>query len=70
MDSFHTRLRQRAVSCEFPDMDQEIRRQILRRAKHKKHRTYAIEQPEKNLTDVLTYARALEVSADHTHCIG
>jgi len=69
IDSFHTRLRQRAVNCEFPDVDQEIRCQILRRPKHKKLRTYTIEQPGKNITDILTYARALEVT-EHTQYIG
>jgi len=65
IDSFHIRLRQRSVNCEFPDVDQEIGTRSYGEAKHKTLRTYAIGHPGKSLPDVYTYARALEVSTEH-----
>ena len=65
IDMYHTRLRQRAVNCEFADVDQEIRRQILRGARSKKLKFYAVEHNKKTLTEVLEHARTLEVSFEH-----
>ena len=51
ISGFHTRLRQLAVTCEFADVDREI-----------KPRTKALENPSYTLTQLLDAGRVMELS--------
>ena len=50
ISGFHTRLRQLAVTCEFADVDREI-----------KPRTKALENPSYTLTQLLDAGRVMEL---------
>lgn len=59
---FHTRLRQLAVTCEFADIDREIKTQIVQSCSSHKLRTKALENPSYTLTQLLDAGRAMELS--------
>ena len=57
-----TRLRQLAVTCEFADVDREIKTQIVQSCSSHKLRTKALENPSYFLTQLLDAGRAMELS--------
>ena len=59
---FHTRLRQLAGTCEFADIDREIKTQIVQSCSSHKLRTKALENPSYTLTQLLDAGRAMELS--------
>ena len=59
---FHTRLRQLAVTCEFDDVDREIKTQIVQSCSSHKLRTKALENPSYTLTQLLDAGKAMELS--------
>ena len=59
---FHTRLRQLAVTCEFADVDREIKTQIVQSCSSHKLRTKALENPSYTLTQLLDAGKAMELS--------
>ena len=60
--AFHTRLRQLAVTCEFDDVDREIKTQIVQSCNSHKLRTKALENPSYTLTQLLDTGKAMELS--------
>lgn len=62
ISAFHTRLRQLAVTCEFADVDREIKTQIVQSCSSHKLRTKALENPSYTLTQLLDAGRAIELS--------
>ena len=58
--AFHTRLRQLAVTCEFDDVDREIKTQIVQSCSSHKLRTKALENPSYTLTQLLDAGKAME----------
>ena len=66
MDSYHTRLRQLAKTCEFSNIDKEINEHIILTCSSNSLRRRA---PRENLTfDVLSkLGRALELSEEQAH---
>ena len=61
LDSFHTRLRTLAKTCEFTDIDKEIKEQIILSCKSNALRRKALRE-DLNLTNLLKTGRALELS--------
>ena len=61
MDSFHTRLRTLAKTCEFGDADKEIKEQIILSCKSNALRRKALRE-DLDLTALLKAGRALELS--------
>ena len=57
-----TRLRQLAVTCEFADVDHEIKIQIVQSCCSHKLCTKALENPSYFLTELLDAGRAMELS--------
>ena len=62
LSAFHTRLRQLAVTCEFNDVDREIKTQIVQSCSSHKLRTKALENPSYTLTQLLDAGKAMELS--------
>ena len=62
ISAFHTRLRQLAVTCEFGDVDREIKTQIVQSCSSHKLRTKALENPSYTLTQLLDAGKAMELS--------
>lgn len=62
ISAFHTRLRQLAVTCEFDDVDREIKTQIVQSCSSHKLRTKALENPSYTLTQLLDAGKAMELS--------
>ena len=60
ISAFHTRLTQLAVTCEFADVDREIKTQILQSCSSHKLRTKALENPSYTLTRLLDAGIAME----------
>ena len=60
--TFHTRLRQLAVTCEYDDLDREIKTQIVQSCSSHKLRTKALENPSYTLTQLLDAGKAMELS--------
>ena len=60
--AFHTRLGQLAVTCEFDDVDREIKTQIVQSCGSHKLRTKALENPSYTLTQLLDAGKAMELS--------
>ncbi|EDO32488.1 predicted protein [Nematostella vectensis] len=60
--AFHTRLRQLATSCEFNDIDREIKTQIVQSCISHKLRMKALENPSYSLTQLLDAGKAMELS--------
>jgi len=62
ISAFHTRLRQLAVTCEFDNVDREIKTQIVQSCSSHKLRTKALENPSYTLTQLLDAGKAMELS--------
>ena len=62
ISAFHTRLRQLAVTCEFGDVDREIKTQIVQSCSSHKLRTKALENPSYTLAQLLDAGKAMELS--------
>ena len=62
ISAFHTRLRQLAVTCEFGDVDREIKTQIVQSCCSHKLRTKALENPSYTLAQLLDVGKATELS--------
>ena len=62
MNSYHSRLRQLASTCEFADTDKEIKSQIILSCSSQRLRRKAFKDTTMTLQALLDEARALEVS--------
>ena len=62
ISAFHTRLRQLSITCEFNDVDREIKTQIVKSCSSHKLRTEALENPSYTLTQLLDAGKATELS--------
>ena len=62
VEQFATRLRRLAASCEFNNVDNEIKSAIIQHCYSKRLRRYALREDALTLTDLLTKARSLEMS--------
>ena len=62
MDAFHARLRQLASTCEFANMDHEIKSQIIQSCLSQRLRRKALKDSKITLASLLDEARALEIS--------
>ena len=62
ISAFHTRLRQLAVTCEFGDVDREIKTQIVQSCSSHKLLTKALENPSYTLAQLLDVGKAMELS--------
>ena len=62
ISAFHTRLRQLAVTCEFSDVDREIKTQIVQSCSSHKLRTKALENPSYTLAQLLDAGKAIGLS--------
>ena len=65
IDQFHTRLRHLSATCDFKDVDEEINNQLVEHCTSSRVRRKALRE-EVSLSDLLTYARSLEVGDRHT----
>lgn len=61
ISAFHSRLRQLAVTCEFVDVDREIKTKIVQSCRSHELRTKALENPQYTLTQLLDAGRAMEL---------
>ena len=64
IDSFHTRLQQLALNCEFVDTSKEVKSQIIQGCHSTRLRRKAL-RDDTDLTRLLSAARALELSEKH-----
>ena len=62
MNSYHSRLRQLATTCEFTDVDKEVKSQIIQSCTSQRLRRKALRDSTMTLEALLAEARALEVS--------
>ena len=62
ISAFHTRLRQQAVTCEFDDVDREIKTQIVQSCSSHKLRMKVLENLSYTLTQLLDAGKAMELS--------
>ena len=62
ISTFHTRLRQPPATCEFADVDREIKTQIVQSCSSHKLRTKVLENLSYTLTQLLDAGRAMELS--------
>ncbi|KAK3716437.1 hypothetical protein QZH41_016846, partial [Actinostola sp. cb2023] len=62
MNSYHSRLRQLAATCEFTDVDKEVKSQIIQSCSSQRLRRKALKDSRMNLQALLDEARALEIS--------
>ena len=65
IDQFHTRLRHLSATCDFKDVDEKIKNQLVEHCTSSRVRRKAFRE-EVSLGDRLMYARSLEVSDRHT----
>ncbi len=68
MDDFYLRLRKLAESCEFNDVEREIRSQIILKCTSKSLRRRALRE-DLALQDILKFARAQEVSEEQAQTV-
>ena len=68
IDHFHTRLRHLGATCEFADLDEEIRTQIVEQFSSSRLREKALREDTK-LADLISYARSIELADKHTDVI-
>ena len=61
IDQFHTRLRHLGATCDFSDLDEEIRTQIVENCRSSRLRRKALRDDTK-LSDLIAYARSIELS--------
>ena len=62
MNTYHSRLRQLATTCEFADVDKEIKSQIILSCSSQRLRRKALRDTTLTLETLLNEARALEIS--------
>ncbi|KAK0148839.1 hypothetical protein N1851_010750 [Merluccius polli] len=62
LDSYHTRLRQLAATCDFPDVEREIKTMIIQTCTCNKLRRQALQRPEMTLTELLTLGRTMALA--------
>ena len=62
LDMFQPRLRQLAATCEFENVDREIKAQIVSGCSSSRLRHKALRDPKASLNDLLNHGRALETS--------
>ena len=62
VDQFVTRLRKLAVTCEFPDLDRELKSAVIQNCTSKRLRRYALREDDMTLDKILSKARSLEAS--------
>ena len=65
IDQFHTRLRHLGATCDFSDLDEEIRTQIVENCRSSRLRRKALRDDTK-LSDLIAYARSIELSDKQT----
>ena len=62
IDQFVTRLRKVAATCEFADLDKELKAAVIQHCQSKQLRRYALREDDLTLDKLLSKARALEAS--------
>ena len=62
MNAFHSRLRQLSATCEFDDVDKEIKSQIILSCSSQRYRRKALRDTTMTLETLLNEARDLEIS--------
>jgi len=62
ISAFHARLIQLTITCEFNDVDREIKTQIVQSCSSHKLHTEALENPSYTLTQLLDAGKAMELS--------
>jgi hypothetical protein len=65
IDQFHTRLRHLGATCDFGDLDDEIRTQIVEHCRSSRLRRKALRDDTK-LSDLIAYARSIELANKQT----
>ena len=65
LDQFHTRLRHLGATCDFSDLDEEIRTQIVENCRSSRLRRKVLRDDTK-LSDFTASARSIELSDNHT----
>lgn len=66
VDAFVTRLRKLAQYCEYTNLDDEIRDQVIAKCRSSKFRKRLLQETDLNLEKLLRIGRALEQSASQT----
>ena len=69
MTTYYTRLRQLSSTCEFTDVDREIKSQIIRNCSSSRLRCKAISDPEMTLARLIDVARVMKLSEIQAKCI-
>ena len=62
IQAYHTRLKKLAQTCEFADVDREIKAQIIEHCTSTKLRHKGLNDPTVSLKDLLDYGRTLELT--------
>ena len=62
LDQFVTRLRKLAFTCEFTDLEKELKSAVIQNCKSKQLRRYALREDDLTLDKLTAKARALEIS--------
>ena len=62
LDMFQSRLRQLAATCEFENVDREVKAQIVSGCSSSRLHRKALRDPKASLNDLLDHGRALETS--------
>jgi hypothetical protein len=65
IDQFHTRLRHLGATCDFGDLDDEIRTQIVEHCRSSRLRRKALRDDTK-LSDLIAFARSIELANKQT----
>ena len=65
IEGFYTELKQLAPSCEFHSPEEEIKSQIIAGCKSSKVREKGLNNPKLSLTELLQFARTLEITRKH-----
>ena len=65
IDTYHTRLRKLAETCEFTNVNAEIKSQIIQSCKSSRLRRRGLRDRDMDLKQLLTLARTLEISEEH-----
>ena len=62
IQTYHTRLKKLAQTCEFADVDREIKAQVIQHCTLTKLRRKGLNDPTLNLKDLLDYGRTLQLT--------
>ena len=62
IQAYHTRLKKLAQTCEFADVDREIKAQVIQHCTSTKLRRKGLNDPTVSLKDLLDYGRTLELT--------